>query len=175
MASDRTVAFSRVPAILARQLIPGGRLQIIVPGKEGGRRTRYVMNLRPSESALQQTLAHCGRPLEDPRDGLLIGDAKGLPGGITWTRMPLPDFPAATVHGSIEGGSVTLSCRVETGGRLTDCQVEDEFPVGHNLGLAVRRSLDAARVAQTEEARAAGAPFEGGLIVFTVLFATPGD
>lgn len=175
VASDRTAAFSRVPALTARQLIKGGSLQIIVPGPAGGRRTRYVMNLRPSESALQETLSRCGHPLVDPRDDLLFGDGKGLPSGFTWVRSPAPDFPAATVHGSVNGGTVTLSCLIRAGGRLTDCEVENEFPPGFNLGLIVRRSMGAARVGQSDEARATSQPFEGRRVLFTVNFILASD
>lgn len=171
VANDRTVAFSRVPAIITLRLIEGGPFHVIVPGEPGGPRTRFVMSLRPSESALQETLTHCGRPVDSPRDTALLGDGRGLPAGFTWTRAPLPDFPSATVHGSATGGSVTLTCRVGEGGRLSECIVEDEFPAGFNFGRAVLRSLGAARVGPSEEARATGAPFEGRLILFTVRFA----
>lgn len=171
VANDRTVAFSRVPAIITRRLIEGGPFQVIVPGVPGGPRTRYVMSLRPSESALQEVLTHCGRPVDSPRDEALRGDGRALPTGFTWTRMPLPEFPSATVSGAATAGSVTLTCRVGEGGRLSECIVEDEFPAGFNFGKAALRSLGAARVGQSEEARVAGAPFEGGFILFVMRFA----
>ncbi len=175
VASDRTVAFSRAPAILTRRLIEGGVFQVIVPGEPGGPRTRYVMSLSPSESALQQALTHCDRPVENPRDATLIGDAKGLPTGLTWERMPVVEFPSASVHGASNGGSVTMSCLVGSGRRLCECICEDEFPAGFNLSQAVRRSLGAARIGQNEEARAAGIPLEGQMVLFTVLFAVARD
>ena len=170
VATDRTAAFSRVPALTARQLIRGGRLQIIVPAPPGGRRTRYVMNLRPSESAVQETLTRCGRPIVEPDDDSLSGDGKGLPDGLYWINVPRPDFPGSNVHRGMNGGSATLSCNIADGGRLTDCQVESEYPHGLNLGQAVRRTISAARVGQTDESREAGELFEGRRVLFTVNF-----
>jgi hypothetical protein len=173
VASDRSAAFSRVPALTARQLMKGGKLQIIVPGEPGGRRTRYVMSVRPSESALQDVLSRCGRPIVDPRDDLLLGDGQGLPEGLHWVTQPRPTAPGSNVHRAATGGSVTLSCTIGAGGRLTDCEVEDEFPHGANLAQAVSRSTDAARVGQTERSREAGESFEGRRVVFTVNFVFP--
>lgn len=82
VGTDRTAAFSRVPALIARSLAEGGKLQIIVPGERGAPRTRYVMDLGPSGAAVEETLTHCGRPLVDPRDDELEGDGDGLPNGI---------------------------------------------------------------------------------------------
>jgi hypothetical protein len=170
VASDHTAAFSRLPAVIARRLAKGGPLQIIVPGRPGERRTRYVMSLTRSESALQETLTRCGRPLVDPRDDQLYGDGEGMPGGIVWVRGPRPELPGATVHGVSNGGSVSLSCAVTAGGRLEDCEIESEYPPGSLLGLAVRRSLEPARVGLTDAAIAEGQTLESRRIAFTVTF-----
>ena len=62
VGTQRSMAFSRLPAVVARDLAKGGKLQVIVPGNNGGPRTRYVMELDPSSTAIEQTLTACGRP-----------------------------------------------------------------------------------------------------------------
>jgi hypothetical protein len=170
VGSDRTSAFSRIPALIARSLAEGGKLQIIVPGERGAPRTRYVMDLGPSGAAVEETLTHCGRALVDPRDDQLEGDGDGLPNGIVWARTPRPEFPSAVQGRSPVNGYVGLTCLVAAEGRLDACEIESEQPVGYNLGRSVLRSLGAARLGQTDEARAAGRRFEGAMIVFTVNF-----
>lgn len=170
VGEDRTVAFSRVPAMIARELAKGGALQIIVPGERGAPRTRYVMDLGPSRSAIEETLTYCGRPLVDPRDHDATGDANGLPRGIVWTRPPRPTFPAAVLGRSPREGYVALSCAVTTEGRAADCQIESEQPPRFNLGRSVLRAVEDARLGLNDEARAAGQSLEGGTILFTVNF-----
>lgn len=54
VGSERSVAFSRAPAITARSLAKGGKLQIIVPARGDTPRSRYVMELGPSGSAIEE-------------------------------------------------------------------------------------------------------------------------
>lgn len=169
-AAERSAALSRVPAIIARQLAKGGRLQIIVPAEEGERRTRYVVDLPRSGAGIEEVLTRCGRPLVDPRDDLLQGDGAGMARGYVWRQMPRPEFPSPTVHGARSGGMATMSCQVLETGRVTDCEIEDEFPAGFGFGQAARRGVSNARIGQTEEAREAGRPFAGGRIIFTTTF-----
>ena len=170
IGTDRTSAFSRVPAITARNLAEGGKLQIIVPGEGGAPRTRYVMNLGPSGSAIEETLTHCGRALVDPRDDQLEGDGDGLPTGIMWTRPPRPEFPSSVQGRQPVHGYVAMTCLVTAEGRLANCEIESEQPPGYNLGRSVKNSLGGARLGQSDEARAAGRRFEGAMILFTVNF-----
>lgn len=170
VGTDRSAAFSRLPAMIARSLAEGGKLQIIVPGGQGTPRTRYVMDLGPSGAAVEETLTHCGRPLVDPRDDDLEGDGDGLPNGINWIHPPRPTFPSEVQGRSPINGYVALTCLVTSEGRPGDCQIESEQPPGFNLGRSVMRSLDSSRLGQTDEARAAGRRFEGAMIVFTVNF-----
>lgn len=165
---DRTVAFSRLPALIARQLAKGGDLQIIVPATPSSRRTRYVMELSPSGSAIEETLAACGRPLVDPRDAQLEGDGHRMPEGVVWARIPQAQFPSLAA--GVSFGYATLSCMIGPQGRPEDCQIESEQPASLDFGRSALQAAPRARLAQTEEARTAGRPFEGELIVFTTEF-----
>jgi hypothetical protein len=169
VGDDRSVAFSRLPALIARQLADGGNLQIIIPATPGGRRTRYVMELSRSDSAIEETLTACGRPLVDPRDNRIEGDGIRLPTGITWRSQPRPEFPTAA-FGITSYGYATLSCVTGAQGKAEECQIESEQPPGLDFGRAALRATRAARLGQSDEARAAGRPFEGELIVFTTEF-----
>ena len=167
VGSDRTSAFSRLPARVARQLAEGGRLQVIVPGAPGARHTRYEMELDPSNAAVEKTLTACGRPLVDPRDIQTIGNGQnGLPSPIVWARVPSPQFPR--LPGRSGEAYVGLSCKVIDGGRLDDCQVESEFPPRQLFAPAVLRSMGRARLKLTDEGVANGATLHGGVITFVV-------
>lgn len=171
VGDKRSTAFSRVPAMVARHLAEGGELQIVVPGAEGQPRTRYVMELDPSSTALEQTLTDCGRPLVDPRDREIEGNGQdGLPGAVTWVQAPRPRFPFPVSGRSPTLGYVVMSCGVETEGRLTECQIESEQPADYHLGRSVEASLDRARVQLTPTGIASGEPLEGRLILFSVNF-----
>lgn len=169
VGADRTSAFSRLPARVARQLAKGGKLQVIVPGAPGERRTRYEMALDPSGQAIEHTLGACGRPLVDTRDYEARGNGQdGLPSPVTWARMPQPNFPM--VPGVAGEGVVTMSCVVQDDGRLEDCLIESEHPGGHFFGRSVERSLGRARLKVEEEAAANGLSLEDRFVVFTVKF-----
>jgi hypothetical protein len=171
VGDKRSTAFSRVPAMVARQLAEGGKLQLVVPGAEGQPRTRYVMDLDPSSTALEQTLTDCGRPLVDPRDRDIEGNGQdGLPGGVNWAQAPRPRFPFPVGGRSPTLGYVVMSCGVQATGQLTACQTESEQPAGYHLGRSVEASLDRARVQLTPSGVVSGKPLEGRLILFTVNF-----
>lgn len=179
VGSNPSVAFSRIPAIVARRLSEGGKLQVIVPADTpGGPRTRYVMDVDPSSQAIAETLTACGRPIVDAReeraDQIEGNGQDGLPPAVTWRTMPRPSFPESVRGRSPRLGYVTLSCVTEDDGGLTDCVTESEQPGGYNLGLAVQRSLPRARLKLTDEAAANGRPLGGRLITFTVNFRMEG-
>ncbi|WP_292070658.1 hypothetical protein [Brevundimonas sp. UBA7534] len=175
VGTNRSVAFSRIPAIVARDLAGGGALQITVPpDKEGERRIRYVMDIEPSSTAIEQTLTACGRPLVDPRmtgiDKMEGNGQDGLPAFVQWRSPPRPTFPEPVGGRMPTRGYVVLTCLAKEDGSLTDCQTESEVPAGYNLGRSVERALPRARVSLTDEAAAAGIDLQGRMISFSVNF-----
>jgi hypothetical protein len=176
VGQQRSAAFSRVPAIVARKLAEGGRLQIIVPATRETPKTRYVMELNPSSTAIEQTLTACGRPMVDLRmarsDDIEGNGQDGLPTAINWQTAPRPTFPAPVSGLTPLRGYAVLSCVATEDGRLDDCQIESEQPAGFNLARNVIRSLSRARVKLTEEEAASGRPLAGRVIIFSVNFIT---
>ena len=170
VASDRTAAFSRVPGVLARQLARGGTLQIILPAPAGGRRTRYVMGLEPSGEAVNETLTHCGWPVFDPRDELLLGDGLGPPGNIMWKTLPQAQFPGQAAQNGITDGSVTLNCILAADGKLDACRIESEHPRGYGFGREALRSVGQARMRLTDTAQAEGVTMTQAPIVFAITY-----
>lgn len=168
VGADRSAAFSRLPAFLARRLAKGGQLQIAVPGPRDWPSIRYVMDLPPSPAVLEQTLSACGRPLIDARDIQMSANAPdGLSDGIDWVSMPAI-VPPDSVNGRyVTRGSVSVSCLVTAAGRLRDCLVESEHPAGYRLGQAVLGSVQGGRVRSTADLVGS---LEGKLVVFTVNF-----
>lgn len=169
VGSQSSAAFSRLPAIVARSLAKGGELQITVPATRDQRRTRYVMALDPSSTALEQTLTACGRPLVDPRDDEREGEGQdGLPDGLIWTRAPRPNYPDSVSGRLPTMGYAALSCVTTAEGRATDCQMESEQPAGYGFGRAALNSLGAARLdlAPVNDGR----PLAGRLFAFTIAF-----
>jgi len=175
IGTQRNMAFSRLPAVVARSLAEGGKLQVIVPASSpNGRRTRYVMDLAPSSTAIEQTLTACGRPMVDPREArarAIDGNGQdGLPGTVQWQTMPRPTFPDPVNGRSPTEGYVGLSCVLTDAGRLTECEVESEHPAGYDLWRAVEPSLPRARFKLSDEAAAAGLTLGGRMVRFSVTF-----
>ncbi len=174
VGTRRNTAFSRIPAVVARDLAKGGKLQIIVPSTSGGPRTRYVMDLDPSSIAIEQTLTACGRPMVDPREARakeIDGNGQdGLPDTVQWQTMPRPVFPESVNGRSPLEGYVVLSCVLTDTGQMTECQTESEQPAGYNLWRSVERSLPRARLKLSEQAAAAGVSLAGRMVRFSVNF-----
>ena len=174
VGTQRNTAFSRIPAVVARDLAKGGKLQVIVPSTSGGPRTRYVMDLDPSSTAIEQTLTACGRPMVDPREARakeIDGNGQdGLPDTVQWQTMPRPVFPASVNGRSPLEGYVVLSCVLTDAGQMTECQTESEQPAGYNLWRSVERSLPRARLKLSEQAAAAGLSLAGRMVRFSVTF-----
>lgn len=173
VGTQRSVAFSRLPALVARNLAKGGDLQIVVP--TDGRRMRYLMPLDPSSTAIEQVLTSCGRPLVDSRDNGLHGNGQdGLPTPLEWARTPRIEFPTPVGDRSPRTGYVTMTCMVGAQGRLEDCQIEAEHPGGYNLARQVLRGIRSGRVRLNEDGRAAGHPMEGQIVAFSINFVLQG-
>jgi hypothetical protein len=149
VTTDRTVAMADYPASLARSLRDGGPVSIVVPGGGGeGRNLRHDLTLPSSSAAIDETLAACGRPLEDPRDALLPEiEENGLPRGVVWTRQPRPTYPAT----NYAEGFAVLTCVVQPDGGVDQCQVESEFPLDGGFGRAALRSTRNARLTSPGE------------------------
>lgn len=144
VTTDRTVAISDYPAAFARSLKKGGPLKILIPGgAEDGRNLRHDLVLPGSSSAIEQTLAACNRPLEDPRDALLPDiEDNGLPNGLTWARPPRARYP----NTNLASGYVVISCVAQTDGSLAQCQIESEQPPKSRFGAAALLATRDARL-----------------------------
>lgn len=142
IAAKNTAAFSRVPVRFARKLIKGGTLQIRVPPKDGEAATRYILDLPPSVSAVEQTLAACGKSLVDLRYETMEDEkADGLPSALEWARRPSPNFPTPSGATMSTVGFVTLSCGVNSALRPENCLIESEYPAGFNFGRSVMHAM----------------------------------
>lgn len=149
VTTDRTVAISDYPARFARSLKRGGSLKIFIPGgAPDGRNLRHDLTLPASGSAIEQTLAACNRPLEDPRDDLLpdIGEG-GLPVGLRWAQRPRISFP----NTFLASGYAVVSCVAQTDGSLQQCELEAEQPPRSRFGAATLRAMREARVDVTDQ------------------------
>lgn len=144
VTTDPSVALSDFPAAFARSLKKGGPLKILIPGgAEDGRNLRHDLVLPGSGAAIEQTLAACNRPLEDPRDALLPDiEDNGLPTGLTWAQPPRARYPIT----NFASGYVVISCVAQTDGSLDQCQIEAEHPARSRFGAAALRATRDARL-----------------------------
>lgn len=145
IGQNRQVVFAELPASLARSMREGGPMEIVVAGAgEGGRNLRYVMDLPPSNTAIDQTLADCGRPLVDPRDAELEAlPDDGLPRNIRWRKKPDIYYPEGRTY---TAGFAVTTCLARPDGRVTDCVVETEFPADGGFGAAAMRGARSGRL-----------------------------
>ncbi|MBD7941631.1 hypothetical protein [Brevundimonas guildfordensis] len=166
LGADPSVAFSELPAPLARQMREGGTMTITVPGgAEDGRNLRYLVELPASNSAIDQSLAGCDRPLVDPRDQQLDDlEDDGLPINLVWKQVPRPEYPQGRTY---TAGFAVVTCLSQADGRLEDCVVETEFPVNGGFGTAAMRGT---RKGRLENRGGGDGPVPSRLIVYRVTY-----
>ncbi|MBX9617060.1 MAG: M56 family metallopeptidase [Caulobacteraceae bacterium] len=64
----------------------------------------------------------------------------------SWIDRPTPSWPAEALEAGATGGTVALSCRAETDGKLADCQIVSETPAGAGFGAEALRAATRARL-----------------------------
>jgi len=166
VASRNTTAVTTRPSEFARSLRNGGRLQIrVTEDGEQGRALRYVVELPPSNTAIDQTLVACDRPLIDPRDAEVAALGEdGLPSILSWVRRPEVSYPTGRTY---EKGFATVSCLTAPDGRLRDCEIDSEYPGDGGFGAAAMR---AARGGLVTNRLNPDAPIPVSKVVFTARF-----
>ncbi|WP_339914732.1 hypothetical protein [uncultured Brevundimonas sp.] len=165
VTEDSRIALSSLPTQFARRLREGGTLKLRIPGgAEGGRNLLYVLDLPASNTAIDESLTACGRPLVDPRDEQTadIGDGS-LPHGFSWMSRPRPEYPESRYA----SGFAVLSCLNDSDGRLRDCIIETEHPQDGGFGAAALHGVRRARVQATDLPKG---PLLPRLIAFRVNF-----
>jgi hypothetical protein len=140
-----TLAFSLMPARLARQLRDGGRIQIY-DATNGSDAPLIAIDLPPSPEAINATLEACGLPTDDPRDDGRDWVVTPSPQPLRWRFAPQSTAPDRALSGRLLRGIVVMSCVAQADGRIRDCQVEMEHPTGFDLGREALRATRDARV-----------------------------
>lgn len=164
VGDNAQVAISDMPGPLARNMRTGGTMQIVVPGAgENDRNLRYVVDLPPSNTAIDETLHACGRPLVDPRDEELEAlGVEGLLRDVEWARPPELNYAEGRTYSR---GFATVTCLTQPDGKLRDCAVETEHPVDGGFGKA---AINATRRARLRTKSGGEVPL--GMIVFRANF-----
>lgn len=173
--ANKTSAFSRMPAGLARDLMRGGTIRIRISGDNGGPSTLYVMESEESPTAIAQTLAACELPLIDPRDSRPGREAfsnetadetlEPLPLDVEWVRLPTPRESVIASISDRVSTRVSVSCLTEADGRLSDCRIESAHPYHNRL---VREVLYASRFGQLRSKVSTEPIMAGREIVYSV-------
>lgn len=171
---EGTVLFADLPAPLARRFRTGGDLQIRTEAAEDQPARRYVVSLPASAAAVDHVLVGCGRPTTDPRDALRLDETSEQPtedddAALSWRRHPNPRYPDTALRRGLSGMAV-ISCFAREDGRLEDCRIEVDRPMGAGFGTASLRAATDARVSAITTERVARS---GGLVTFTIRFQTP--
>ena len=90
-----------------------------------------------------------------------VQDNAAQPAVITnpnWVQHPMPRFPAAAAEAGVTEGRVGLNCAANASGRLTNCTVTSEDPVGSGFGEAALTAAREARLSpQTADTASTGA------------------
>lgn len=148
LTDDSAMLMSRRPARFARGLAAGQTVSLATRSSDG--RSWLVEGPLPADrTALDAVLSACDIPRTDPRD------LRELPGGdgqastrqpFGWLRPPRGEWPAWASDRNLTEGFVVLSCITGEAGRLEDCRVESELPMGGGFGREAVRSARQARL-----------------------------
>lgn len=154
------------PARLARQLRPGGQLDVrIEPETEAERPHRFRLTVPASANAVNAVLTACGQPLDEPRDLLMRVSHPGL----NWEQPPQPQFPMMAANAGVESGAVRLSCIIAPDWTTQDCRVDLETPTGFGFGDSALAAARQAKVAPPAD----GIDTRGRLTRFSTRFIPP--
>ena len=84
----------------------------------------------------------------------------------SWSRHPMPSYPAAALEQGSTSGSADLSCTVQADGRVSGCTILNETPVGAGYGAAALAAAADARLSP----RSVEGVAVGGTVRFTIRF-----
>lgn len=136
---DLPVLLAPEPDRLARQLRPGGDLDLrIEPAATGQRPLRFRFTAPPSAAAIDRVLSACGTRLADEWDLR----PRVFSNNLILESAAVPRYPPAAVARRLPLASVRVACLVPANGRLNTCRILSEDPQGLGFG---RSALDAAR------------------------------
>ena len=142
-----TVAVSQAPDWLARTLRRGGALRMTARAAADAQGSQYRLDIPPSPSAINEVLAACRMPLDDPRDAdMASAFDRTLLEGVEWRQRPAPEFPQQAQTAGVREGSARLSCYVQADGRMADCRIESESTPGVGFGPSALASMRGARL-----------------------------
>lgn len=164
-SSDGEVVFVELPTRFVRALRASERLVMTV--KDGSPPLhRYELEIDGETGPLVDVMEACGKPLVDARDTYpLMPDAS-----VRWASAPRvspADMPDRATRRGITGRA-TVSCQVQSDGRLQQCLVEGETPPGYRFGEAALKVAERGRVTVTEVDPTVG--WRPIIISFTVRF-----
>lgn len=152
----RTLSFSRAPAgqwlavntpgRAARFLRGGGQLVMTTSGTVPP--VRIEADLPAVTDRLDQVIEACGYRIENLRDA--SADGTDLLDGTRWMSRLNLSFPSRAPS-RVRRGEAEITCIVDSRRRLTDCQVEHEWPLNMGFGPAAIRGAEGVRVAATDQ------------------------
>lgn len=144
----RPLIFAARPSHVARLLKQGGALSLrLLPTEHISKIHQYNLPLPTNASGIDQVLAACDVPQDDPRDDLTeVAPPFERPGvlGNIYRKIPPPSYPPSAI--SAGDGEVVFSCIVVDDGAMRDCRMDRETPPGVGFGQATLASLPTARL-----------------------------
>ena len=164
MAGGDTTVLANFAARAIRSLRNGGAVKIAVTAEGDAPAARFELPLPTTAPELDAVLTACNTPLVDDWDQLPFVDdlLKKLPSPSQYARVRAID--RALERERINYAEGTFICRVAPRGRVSECRIERQTPVGSGYGAAVVRNSDVIRLDFGDDAEAA----VGGLIAITM-------